>query len=70
MNTDQNQKLTQLLLAALTDSTTAESELLDFIRGELEEFIHEDKIESASYVIMRNPPINGYPLEYEVPPFI
>ena len=64
MNTDRNQKLTQLLYSALTDSPTAKPKLLDFIREELEEFIHEDMIESASYVIMRNPPINGYPLEY------
>ena len=64
MNTNKNQELTQLLYSALMDSPTARPKLLDFIREELEEFIHEDKIESASYVIMRNPPINGYPLEY------
>ena len=63
MNTGWNQELTQLLQAALTDSATAKPRLLDFIREALKEFIHEDKIESASYVIMRNPPINGYPLE-------
>lgn len=64
MNTDQNQELTQLLHAGLTDNPTAKTKLLDFIREGLEEFIHEDRIESASYVVMRNPPINGYPLEY------
>ena len=64
MNTDQNQELTQLLNAALTNGATAIPKLLDFIREALEEFILEDRIESASYVIMRNPPINGYPLEY------
>ena len=63
MNTDRHQEFTQLLRAALTDSPTANPKLLDFIREELEEFIYEDKIESASYIIMRNPPINGYPLE-------
>ena len=63
MNTSWNQELTQLLQAALTDSATAKPRLLDFIREALKEFIREDKIESASYVIMRNPPINGYPLK-------
>ena len=63
MNTDRNQELTQLLYAALTDSAAAEPKLLDFIKEELEEFIHEDRIESVSSVITRNPPINGYPLE-------
>ena len=63
MNTDRNQELTQLLLAASTDSATAESELLDFIREELKEFIHEDRIESASSVIIGDRPPNGYPLE-------
>ena len=63
MNTDQNQELTQQLHAALADSATAKPKLLDFIREELKEFTHEDMIESASFVIIRNPPINGYPLE-------
>lgn len=63
MNTGRNQELTQLLQAALTNGATAKPKLLDFIREALEEFIYEDRIESASYVIIRNPPINGYPLE-------
>ena len=63
MNTNRNQELTQLLRAALTDNATAKPKLLDFIREELEEFIHGNRIESASSVIIRNPPINGYPLE-------
>ena len=63
MNTNRNQELTQLLRAALTDSPTAKPKLLDFIREELKEFIHEDMIESVSSVIIRTPPINGYPLE-------
>ena len=50
MNTDRNQELKQLLLAALTDSPTAKPKLLDFIREELEEFILEDRIESVSSV--------------------
>ena len=62
MNTNRNQKLTQLLCAALTDNVTAETKLLDFIREELDEFIYEDMIESASSVIIGNRPINGYPL--------
>ena len=64
MNTDRNQKLTQLLQAALTDSPTVEPKLLGFIREELEEFIHEDRIKSASSVIIGSSPPNGYPLEY------
>ena len=63
MNTDQNQKLTQLLLAASADSATAKPKLLDFIREALKKFIHEDRIESASSVIIGNRPPNGYPLE-------
>ncbi|MCY4402272.1 MAG: HEPN domain-containing protein [Candidatus Poribacteria bacterium] len=63
MNTDRKQELIGLLHAALTDSPTAKPKLLDFIKEELEEFILEDRIESASSVIIRNPPINGYPLK-------
>ena len=63
MNTDRNQELTQLLHSALTDSPTANPKLLDFIREELEEFIYEDRIESASSVIIGNRPPNGYPLK-------
>ena len=63
MNTDRNQELTQLLQAALADNATAKPKLLDFIREELKEFILEDKIESASSVIIGDRPLNGYPLE-------
>ena len=63
MNTDQNQELTQLLHTALADSATAKPKLLDFIREALKEFIHEDRIESVSSVIIGNRPPNGYPLE-------
>ena len=63
MNTDRNQELTQLLQAALMDSPTAKPKLLDFIKEELEEFIHADMIESASSVIIGSRPSNGYPLE-------
>lgn len=63
MNTDRHQELTQLLHAALTDSSAARPKLLDFIREELEEFIHEDRIESASSVIIGHRPLKGYPLE-------
>lgn len=63
MNTDRNEKLTQLLHAALTDSPTAKPKLLDFIREELKEFIVEDRIESASSVIIGYHPPNGYPLK-------
>ena len=63
MNTDQNQELTQLLQAALTDSVIAKPKLLDFIREVLKEFILEDRIESASSVIIGNGPPNGYPLK-------
>ena len=63
MNTNRNQKLTQLLCAALTDNVTAETKLLDFIREELDEFIYEDRIESVSSVIIGNRPPNGYPLK-------
>ena len=62
MNTNRNQELTQLLHAALVDS--AKPKLLDFMREELKEFIHEDMIESVSSVIIGNRPPNGYPLEY------
>ena len=63
MNTDWNQELTQLLQAVLTDSATAKPRLLDFIREALKEFIHEDRIESASSVIIGSRPPNGYPLK-------
>ena len=63
MNTDQNQELTQLLHTALTDNATAKPKLLDFIREELEEFIHENRIQSVSSVIIGSHPPNGYPLE-------
>ena len=63
MNTDQNQELTQQLHAALTDNATAKPKLLDFIREALKEFIHEDRIESVSSVIIGNRPPNGYLLE-------
>ena len=63
MNTDRNQKLTQLLHTALTDSVTARPKLLNFIRKELEEFILEDRIESVSSVIIGYHPPNGYPLK-------
>lgn len=63
MNTNRNEELTQLLHTSLKDGDTAKPKLLDFIREELEEFIHKDMIESASSVIIGDRPPNGYPLE-------
>lgn len=63
MNTDRNQELTQLLHAALTNGATAKPKLLDFIREILKEFTLEDRIESASSVIIGNSPPSGYPLK-------